>query len=110
MSRGLQSLRKRGAKSRHVLRRVPSPEVYDDKEVIICGCISRWDGWCSECEADPKHRRVILSHFGLMEGKANGVSFNGDNRRKEQAEHELEEVDGHNANTFTVLEARMISP
>ena len=38
---------------------------WDDKEVTILGREVRWDKKEMEYEADPKHPRLFLEHFGL---------------------------------------------
>ncbi len=37
----------------------------DDKEIIILGRTLRWTQDGLEYEADPKHRKMILEHFGI---------------------------------------------
>ena len=49
----------------------------DDKEVTILGRIVRWCHDGIEYEADPKHRQIVLEHFGFDE-TTRGLAHNGD--------------------------------
>ena len=44
----------------------------DDKEVVSLGWVVRWRGWGIEYDADPKHRRMLLDHFGFDGGHTRG--------------------------------------
>ena len=52
------------------------PDAGDDKEVTILGRIVRWMHWGIECEADPRHRQIVLEHFGFN-GKTKALDANG---------------------------------
>ena len=47
------------------VRAILGPQDKDDKEVVILGRVVRWTDKGIEYEADPKHRRLILEHFGI---------------------------------------------
>ena len=49
----------------------------DDKEVTILGRTVRVTQWGYEYEADPKHREIVPSYFGLEEG-SKSLKYNGD--------------------------------
>ena len=77
----------------------------DDKEVVILGRIVRITEQGIEYEADPKHRRLILEHFGFDDG-SRLLSHNGDKDDKEE-EWEREDLDKEEATIFRGLAARM---
>ena len=77
----------------------------DDKEIIILGRTLRCTPDGIEYEADPKHRRLILEHFGLDQGCKN-LSYNGDKDTKEE-DWELEPLGKDEASSFRALAARM---
>ncbi len=57
----------------------------DDKHVVILGRHVRWTEKGIEYEADPKHRKLIMDHFGFDEDSSYLV-FNGEKDwRKEEA-------------------------
>ena len=87
------------------VRAVMGPEEGDDKEVVILGRCVRWRDWGIEFEADPRHRRIVMEHFGLGEDSASG-RVNGDRERREEAEDE-EEMDRAEATVFRGLAARL---
>ena len=39
----------------------------DDKEVVILGRLVRYTASGIEYEADPKHREILMEHFGFRE-------------------------------------------
>ena len=51
------------------------------------GRIVRWKSWGIEYEADPKHRNILMDHFGFEEG-SKGLVKNGDREDKEEPEKE----------------------
>ena len=59
------------------------PDEKDDKEIIILGRTLRWTQDGLEYEADPKHRRMILEHFGL-DSYCKKLTYNGDTDTKEE--------------------------
>jgi hypothetical protein len=89
------------------VRATLGPDDEDDKKVVILGRTLRWKTWGIELEADPKHRRVVLEYFGLKEDHSDGLSYNGDMDRKEDADYEREEVDKYEAKVFRGLVARI---
>ena len=89
------------------VRATLGPDDEDDKKVIILERTLRWKTWGIEWEADPKHRRVVLEYFGLKEDHSDGLSYNGDMDRKDDADYEREEVDKYEAKVFRGLVARI---
>ena len=89
------------------VRATLGPDDEDDKKVVILGRTLRCKTWGIEWEADPKHRRVVLEYFGLKEDHSDGLSYNGDMDRKEDADYEREEVDKYEAKVFRGLVARI---
>ena len=77
----------------------------DTKEIVILGRVVRWKEWGIEYEADPKHRTMIMDHFGFEEG-SRALSCNGDKKEAEE-EWELEELDKPEAKIFRGMAARM---
>ena len=65
------------------------PEEEDDKHVAILGRHVRWTADGIEYEADPKHRKLIMEHFGFDE-ESSGLVYNGE--RDWRKEEEWEEV------------------
>ena len=43
------------------------PDESDQKEATLLGRIIRWNRWGVSCEADPKHRRMVMEALGLEE-------------------------------------------
>ena len=64
------------------VRAILGPGDEDDKEVVIFNRIARWTPIGIEYEADPRHRRAIMEHFGL--DKNSRVSGKGDKEEKEE--------------------------
>ena len=63
------------------------PEDGDDKHVVILGRHVRWTAGGIEYEADPKHRKLIMEHFGFDE-ESSGLVFNGEKDWKKEEEWE----------------------
>ena len=59
------------------------PEARDDKEVSILGRVVRWTDKGVEYEAGPKHRRLILEHFGF-DDSTRGLAVNGEKEDREE--------------------------
>ena len=47
------------------VRGLLGPEEGDDKHVVILGRHVRWTAEGIQYEADPKHRKLIMEHFGF---------------------------------------------
>ena len=77
----------------------------DTKEIVILGRVVRWKEWGIEYEADPKHRAMIMDHFGFEEG-SRALSCNGDKKEVEE-DWELEELGKPEATIFRGMAARM---
>ena len=43
------------------------PDERDDREATLLGRIVRWNVWGLTCEADPKHRKMVMEALGLEE-------------------------------------------
>ena len=41
------------------------PDEHDDKEATLLGRTIRWNDWGISCEADPKHRQLVMEALGL---------------------------------------------
>ena len=61
----------------------------DTKHVVILGRHVRWTADGIEYEADPKHRKLILEHFGFDEESSHLV-FNGEKDWRKEEEWEEE--------------------
>ena len=55
----------------------------DDKEVVILGRLLKWTEEGLEYQADPKHRRLILEHFGMSED-SKPLNCNGEKKEDEE--------------------------
>ena len=67
------------------------PDPHDDKEVVNLGRVIRWTTEGVEFEADPRHRRVLLEHFGF-DDSSSAAANNGDKSRREDDGEEEEEM------------------
>ena len=76
------------------------------KEIVLLGRILRWNDWGIEYEADPKHRNLVLEHFGLSKSKS-GIKFNGDKEDKEDEEYEKELLGNEESTSFRGIAARL---
>ena len=85
------------------LRGLLGPEEHDDKEVTILGRIVRYKEWGIEYEADPKHRKLILEHFGMDE-TTRSLKTNGG---KEEEEGDESELRGEEATSYRAVAARL---
>ena len=50
------------------------PDANDDREATLLGRIIRWNDWGVSCEADPKHRAMVLEALGLEESSKSLVA------------------------------------
>ena len=50
------------------------PDIGDDKEATLLGRIIRWNSWGVSCEADPKHRNMVMEALGLEESSKSLVA------------------------------------
>ena len=87
------------------VRALLGPEDGDDKHVVILGRHVRWTANGLEYEADPKHRKLIMEHFGFDEDSS-GLVYNGEKdwRKEEEWEEVLLEKD--EATVFRGVAAR----
>ena len=75
----------------------------DDKSISILGRLVTWNSWGIEYQADPKHRRIVLEHFGLEEGPK-GLTTNG---KVEVQEEDDEPLEGLETTDFRAVAARL---
>ena len=59
------------------VRAMLGPDPSDDKEVVILGRVVQWMETGISYQADPKHRQMLLEHFGFVEN-SRILSVNGD--------------------------------
>ena len=64
------------------------PDKTDDKEATLLGRIIRWSSWGLSCEADPKHRKLVMDALGLEEDSKSLVMPGTKEDDKEEAEDE----------------------
>ena len=88
------------------VRAVLGPDAGDDKEVVILGRVVRWKEWGIEFEADPKHRQILLEHFGFTE-ESGAAAFNGSREAKEETEEEEGAMEKSEATEFRGMVARL---
>ena len=81
------------------------PDKADDKEVVNLGRVVRWMRDGIKYEADPKHRKMILEHFGLDDGSRYLV-YNGEKDYKPDEPWEEEPLGSAEATKFRGLAAR----
>ena len=77
----------------------------DDKHVVILGWHVRWTGGGIEYEADPKHRKLIMKHFGFDE-ESSGLVFNGEKDWKKEEEWEEVLLEKDEVTVFRGVAAR----
>ena len=87
------------------VRGMLGPEIGDDKEIVILGRTVRWTEEGIEYEADKKHRKAMMEHFGFEEG-VKGAMVNGDKERKEEEDDE-EEMERVEEKKFRGMAARL---
>ena len=85
------------------VRGILGPERNDDKEVTILGRVVKWKSWGIEFQADPRHRREVMKHFGFEDGSRELSGTNG----LEEGEECDEEVEEGEAREFRGVAARM---
>ena len=73
----------------------------DDKEIVILGRVVQWCKDGIRYQADPKHRRLLLEHFGLGEG-SRSLKSNGEKEVEDKGE-EKEELEPGENNNFSGL-------
>lgn len=83
------------------------PGKRDDKEVTILGRIVRWTSDGIEYEADPKHRKILLEKFGLVEGESRSLVNNGEKEWRNEEEWEEELLEGAEVTEFRGVTARL---
>ena len=59
------------------------PGVKDDKEATLLGRIIKWNTWGISCEADPKHREMVIKGLGLED---NSKSLNSPGTKEERGD------------------------
>ncbi len=87
------------------VRALLGPDEGDDKHVVILGRHVRWTAEGIEYEADPKHRKLIMEHFGFDE-ESSGLVFNGEKDWKKEEEWEEVLLEKDEATVFRGVAAR----
>ena len=84
------------------------PDDHDDKEATLLGRTIRWEDWGVTCEADPKHRRLVMEALGLEENSkslaAPGAKEDDMAEKRNQGE---EERDSTEDTKFRAIAARL---
>ena len=82
---------------------------YDDKEATLLGRTIKWESWGVTCEADPKHREMVMEALGLQEdSKSLAAPGNKDDDKTEkQHQEEAEDIDPKEATKFRAIAARL---
>ena len=83
---------------------------HDDKEATLLGRIVKWETWGITCEADPKHRRLVMDALGLEEtSKRLTVPGNKDDGKMEEKPKQEEEQEKNPADhtRFRAIAARL---
>ena len=81
------------------------PEEGDDKSIVLLGRQVRWTAEGIEYEADPKHRKLIMEHFGFDEESSHLV-FNGEKDWRKEEAWEEEELPAEEATVFRGIAVR----
>ena len=69
--------------------------------MTILGRIVRWKDWGLECEADEKHRGIVMKHFALIE-KTKGLTGNGNAEIRDGGEGD-EKLSGCEVTSFRAI-------
>jgi hypothetical protein len=77
----------------------------DKKEITILGRLVKWTERGITYEADERHRKVVMEHFGFKEGSRE-LGGNGDKDEKEEPGDD-EELEKGEAKVFRGLAARL---
>ena len=75
----------------------------DDKEIVILGRLVQWGTDGIRYQADPKHRRLLLEHFGLDEN-SRSLKSNGEKEVEDQGD-EREDLTKEETTVFRGLAA-----
>ena len=81
------------------------PDAEDDKDVVILGRQVKWTESGIEYKADPKHRELILEHFGF-EKDTKGLSANGEKNWRPNEEWEEELLEKEESTQYRAVCAR----
>ena len=81
------------------------PEEGDDKSIVLLGRQVRWTAEGIEYEADPKHRKLIMEHFGF-DDESSHLVFNGEKDWRKEEAWEEEELPAEEATVFRAVAAR----
>ena len=87
------------------VRALLGPEEGDDKSIVLPGRQVRRTAEGIEYEADPKHRKLIMEHFGFDDESSHLVSNGQKDWSKEEAWEE-EELPAEEATVFRGIAAR----
>ena len=75
------------------------------QEIFILGRIVRVNGEGIEYEADPKHRKLVMEHFGIKEGSK--MSRNNGDREDREEPGDEQELSKEEAKSFRGIAARL---
>ena len=78
----------------------------DHKEVVILGRILQWHSWGLSLRADPRHRRLVLEHFGFG-SSTKALSVNGIPETDAELEEIEEKLDKVQIHDYRAICARM---
>ena len=87
------------------MRALLGPEEGDDKHVLILGRHVRWTEEGIEYEADPKHRKLIMEHFGF-DDESSPLVFNREKECRKEEAWEEQELPAEEATVFRGIAAR----
>ena len=83
------------------------PEEGDNKHVVILGRHVRWTADGIVYEADLKHRKLIMEHFGF-DDESSHLVFNGEKYRRKREQWEEEDLPTEEATVFRGVAARAL--
>ena len=87
------------------LRGILGHDPKDDKEIVILGRLVQCGKDSIEYQADPKHRQLILEHFGLDQN-SRSLKSNGEKEVEDTGE-EVEHLEKEEATVFRGFAARL---
>ena len=87
------------------VRALLRPEEGDDKSIVSLGRHVGWTEEGIEYEADPKHSKLIMEHFGF-DDESSHLVFNGEKDWRKEEAWEEEELPAEEATVFGGIAAR----
>ena len=84
------------------------PDEHDDKWATLLGRIIKWTDWGVTCEADPKHRKIVMEALGLEEdSKSLMAPGTKEDKTETQNRENSEERNPTNDTKFRAIAARL---